>query len=75
MIILTNDFHGTHIALKANVGDAVSKSTLRRAAKRLCGLEDCVCGAEDGSRNSRFILQRQGGEPESAILVVDTRSL
>ena len=54
---ITNDFHNTTITIKAKHGQSVSKSTLRRVQRALCGMTDCICGRLDGSRNSRYGIE------------------
>lgn len=56
MITLTNSFHNTSANIRAKVGDEVSRATLRRVRRTLCGLHDCCCGGEDGTRGSRYRL-------------------
>ena len=44
MITLTNDFHNTSVRLRANIGDYLSPSQIKRAARILCPVSDCCCG-------------------------------
>lgn len=60
MLTLINSYHQTEIQIKANPGDSVSKSTLRRVRKALCGISDCQCGGEDGTRDSRYRIESWG---------------
>ena len=51
MITLTNDFHGTSVRLRASLGDYLSDSQIKRAARVLCPAADCFCG--HGELNTR----------------------
>lgn len=74
MLTLTNSFHNTEATIRANVDDTVSRSTLRRVRKQLCGITGCTCGREDGTRHSRYRLESQGLDADSPVLVIDTRT-
>ena len=50
MITLTNNFHHTTYTLRANYGEALSPSQIRRARKALCGVQGCTCGGNLGER-------------------------
>ena len=70
-ITLTNDFHGSQIALRArNTVDgmyALSAGQVRRARSELCGMTGCTCGgdiSERGWQEVHIELQPDG----SAIL-------
>lgn len=56
MTTLTNSFHNSQITIRSNVGDTVSRRTLQRVRKALCGIEGCTCGLADGTRDSRYRL-------------------
>lgn len=72
MVEITNDFHGTSYRLpRKKVGDPVSRSTLRRVARALCGIADCQCGREDGSRGSRYYLESINPAPDAQVIVRD----
>ena len=44
--VLTEDLnHGTHLEI------TLSSSQKKRAAKKLCGMSDCVCGGIRGSQS------------------------
>lgn len=73
MTTLTNSFHNSSVTIKANSGDRVSRTTFRRVRRALCGISDCTCGREDGTRDSRFRLESQGFGSDAPILVVDTK--
>ncbi len=75
MIKITNDFHGTEYTLRAKtVGQVVSRATLRRVWRRLCGTECCPCRCyEDGSdRHSHYHIRSVGYGGYIGIEVVDT---
>lgn len=47
LINLENDFHKTKCKVKAEVQEdfiKVSNSSIERARKKLCGMDDCSCG-------------------------------
>jgi hypothetical protein len=44
-ITLHNHFHNTEVTIRAEVGDVLTPSQLKRASKSLCGMQDCQCGA------------------------------
>ena len=59
-IELRNDFHGTTARVRATAVGlnnppytawAVSAGAMRRADRRLCGMEDCTCGTLRGPRD------------------------
>lgn len=50
IITLTNDFHNTSVNLRANMGDTLSASQVRRARNSLCGNSDCTCSGDLGTR-------------------------
>ena len=63
MITLKNEFHNTETRLRAQIGDTLTVDQTRRAARKLCGFYDCVCGGEAGQRGPqhtddgrRFVL-------------------
>jgi len=43
MITLTNDWHNTSTQIRANVGDRLNETQVRRIERRLCPYSDCVC--------------------------------
>jgi hypothetical protein len=51
-ITLTNDFHGTRVALRVN-GDSLTASQIRRAKKTLCGVAGCCCSGALGTRGTQ----------------------
>lgn len=71
MLTITNSFHGTEATIRAKVGDEVSRATLRRVWRKLCGVETCTCGREDGSRGSRYYLETQGCSTTDPVRVVE----
>jgi len=50
MVTVTNDFHGTKVFLRADVGDELSPSQIRRSRAALCGISGCTCGGPIGER-------------------------
>ena len=55
MIRLTNDFHGTAAAVRPIPIDGspyhrISRATVLRLRRTLCGMSDCGCGGEFGER-------------------------
>lgn len=74
MTTLTNSFHNSSIIIQANPGDQVSRAILRRVRRTLCGISDCACSGEDGTRNSRFRLKSQGFNWDAPVLVIDTET-
>jgi len=53
MITLTNDFHNTSVRLRANIGDHLSDSQIKRAARVLCPVSDCCCGQNELNTRGR----------------------
>lgn len=51
-IILRNSFHGTTVSLRAEYGQELSHSQIRRARNTLCGVNGCTCGGNLGERGS-----------------------
>jgi hypothetical protein len=56
-ITITNDYHGTEIALWARIrsgSDAVliTRNQAKTCKVRLCGIDICMCGDDIGSRPS-----------------------
>lgn len=65
MITLTNDFHSTSVKLRSKIGDTLSSSQIKRAARALCPFKGCSCGRT--SANVRgpqdgFIVEQSGSE-------------
>ena len=60
MITITNDYHNSAVTLRANVGDELSRSQIRRARAALCGLDGCTCGGPIGDRGRQagFTIQQ-----------------
>ena len=50
MITIKNDYHDTTITLRANIGDTLTPSRVRRIQRLLCGIDDCKCGGVAGER-------------------------
>lgn len=55
MITLTNSFHGTQVALRANPGEWLSRRQIQRARRALCGVKGCTCGGFAGERGPQWI--------------------
>lgn len=70
MTTLTNSFHNSEITIRSNVGDTVSRRTLQRVRKALCGIEGCTCGWADGTRDSRYRL-----DPDSLVVIDDRKPI
>lgn len=51
-IELSNDFHGTSIALKAKNGK-LSHGQMLKARRELCGIGECTCSGDFGYRGSQ----------------------
>lgn len=74
-VILTNDFHNTSVVLRcetlSHICNEVSirpnRSQIKRSKKALCGLADCTCSGDDGTRG----IQRHNGK----CLIVDLSAL
>lgn len=61
MITFTNSFHGTEYHSNKDVGERLSRSTVRRIERTLCGIDDCWCGQDPAStRASRYIVTKLG---------------
>ena len=46
---MSNGFHSTSANIRVEVGKLVSGATMRRAARKLCGMSDCTCGSSPAS--------------------------
>jgi hypothetical protein len=53
MITINNDFHGTSINLRANIGDELTESQIKRARSALCPVSCCTCGGPIGERGKQ----------------------
>jgi hypothetical protein len=73
MTTIINSFHNSSATVRANVGETVSRSTLNRVRRALCGRSDCTCGDTAGARESRYTLVPQGLDQDAPILVTDNR--
>ena len=73
-MLISNSFHNTEIEIKATPGVSVSRSTLNRVRRTLCPVSDCLCGGEDGSRDSRYGLTLQGFGVDAKVLAVDRKA-
>ena len=45
MITIRNTIHNTSVRLRADWGQQLTVSQMRRAERELCGLQGCQCGA------------------------------
>ena len=70
MITLTNDFHNTEYNLRANLGDELSPSQIRRSRKALCGVSGCTCGGPLGERGDTHYGEEIGYAPDGAVRIV-----
>lgn len=50
MITVKNSFHHTAVQIRAEIGDELTASQIRRARKELCGIRGCLCGGPIGER-------------------------
>lgn len=50
MITIRNDFHNTEVSIRANIGDELTESQIKRARNELCGISGCTCGGPVGER-------------------------
>ncbi len=61
MITFTNDFHNTSVRLRAGLGDYLSDSQIKRAARVLCPAADCFCGHGEintrGRQDDGFVIE------------------
>ena len=67
-ITLKNNFHDTQATVISRDG-IISASSLKRASRKLCGMDDCTCGGLRGPQDVelRGDLDRDG----NGILVVE----
>ena len=55
-ITLKNNFHSTEYTLVVPFGLPLSEYQIRRCRKRLCGVEDCLCGGVLGERGPQNVV-------------------
>ncbi len=62
MITIRNNFHNTTIRLKAQIGDKLTASQVKRARSVLCGVRGCLCGGSLGERGPQdgFFVEQIG---------------
>ena len=62
MITIRNSFHCTAVILKANIGDELTPSQVKRARQTLCGIHGCTCGGPAGERGPQdgFAVEQTG---------------
>jgi len=59
-ITLRNEFHGTKATVIVRDG-YISAGSMRRALKKLCGMNDCCCGVIYGPQDAEIIQHQDGG--------------
>lgn len=64
-IHLTNDFHHSETYILAQPGDEISRQRVAQVRRRLCGIADCTCSGDLGTR---------GPQPESSLALMLGRS-
>ena len=56
-----NDFRNTSVRLRASLGDYLSDSQIKRAARVLCPAADCFCGHGEintrGRQDDGFVIE------------------
>lgn len=67
-ITITNNFHNTTARLRVPDSGSITKRQYQRAMRKLCGISDCTCG---GERGSRYQLVKDSGSYEPSYYVVD----
>jgi hypothetical protein len=55
VIEIFNDFHNSSVSLRAEPGQELSLSQIRRAQRTLCGISDCLCGGSIGQRGEQSV--------------------
>jgi len=60
MITIRNDFHNTEVSIRANIGDELTESQIKRARNELCGISGCTCGGPIGERGHQdgFVVEQ-----------------
>ncbi len=53
---LTNDFHDSHVVIRAVPGAEMSVRQIVRARAALCGMRDCQCSGPLGTRGPQNVL-------------------
>jgi len=64
-ITLTNDFHGSHVTLNANVLSHIhnvataylTANQIKKARRELCGISACTCGENSARTRGRQELE------------------
>ena len=54
MITIRNDFHNTAVRVRANVGDVLTISQVKRCRKTLCSIDGCTCGGVLSERGPQY---------------------
>ena len=60
-MVLTNEFHGTSAVVLVGLDGWLNPNQVRRARRKLCGIEGCRCGDGIGCRPSKFVPMPSGG--------------
>jgi hypothetical protein len=56
LFFLTNDFHGTEVAIRTERGRTLSAPQVARARKALCPAPGCTCGGALGERGKQACI-------------------
>jgi hypothetical protein len=57
-LTLTNDFHNTSVTLRVK-GGHLSAGQVARARRELCGVDDCTCSGDVGTRGPQYLEGRR----------------
>jgi hypothetical protein len=62
MITFSNSFHNTSCQVRADIGDWLTQSQIRRIRKTLCGQKQCACGGDVAQRGEQagFSIESHG---------------
>ena len=69
MIYLINDFHEADIALRKRIGQTISRSTLLRVRRGLCGMHGCDCGQDAANQRGPDMTVRLVELPDGRALI------
>lgn len=60
MITVRNDFHCTEVRVRANIGDTLTESQVKRCRRKLCGIKGCSCTwsclGDRGPQNGFYVI-------------------
>ena len=59
-ITLTNDFHNTEARVRPDGDGYLNPQQVRRAWKKLCGMDDCLCSGSLGDRPHQATVTQDG---------------